>query len=98
DSKPGVRNLLQIQSAITGKAIPDLVAAYAGKQYGHLKVDTAGIVVEELRPVQEKMAELLADKGELSRILARGAEKAAEKASQTVKKVYDRVGFIPASR
>lgn len=97
ESKPGIRNLLNIQSAITGKPVAEIVESYVGKQYGYLKVDTAAIVVEELRPLQEKMTELLNDKGELTRILARGAEKAREQAAKTVRKVYDRVGFIPAS-
>ncbi len=97
EAKPGIRNLLNIQSAITGKSVTELVESYVGKQYGYLKVDTAAIVMEELRPLQEKMTQLLNDKGELSRILARGADKAREQASKTVRKVYDRVGFIPAS-
>lgn len=97
ETKPGIRNLLNIQAAITGKSVAELVESYVGKQYGYLKVDTAAIVIEELRPLQEKMTELLNDKGELTRILARGADKAREQAAKTVRKVYDRVGFIPAS-
>ncbi|OFZ01752.1 MAG: tryptophan--tRNA ligase, partial [Bdellovibrionales bacterium GWB1_52_6] len=41
DTKPGIRNLLAIQSSLTGKSIPELVLSYAGKQYGHLKLETA---------------------------------------------------------
>ncbi|MDY3048492.1 MAG: tryptophan--tRNA ligase, partial [Rothia sp. (in: high G+C Gram-positive bacteria)] len=44
DNKPGVSNLLSIYSAVTGKAIADIVAEYEGKMYGHLKVDLAEIV------------------------------------------------------
>ena len=95
DDKPGVKNLLTIQSVFTGKTTDELVASYAGKQYGHLKVDTAGIVVEELAPVQQKTAELLADKGQLLSILKNGADKAAEHAEQTLQRVYQRVGFTP---
>lgn len=94
DDKPGVKNLLGIQSAILGRSIEDLVASYAGKQYGHLKVETAEIVVEELRPVQEKTVELLSDKGELLRMLSAGADAAAEHAEKTLKRVYDRIGFV----
>jgi len=45
--KPGIRNLLQIQAALTGKPVAELVQAYAGKMYGHLKVDTADLVVAD---------------------------------------------------
>jgi tryptophanyl-tRNA synthetase len=94
-AKPGVRNLLMIQSAITGKSVADLVQSYAGKQYGHLKVDTAQICVAAVKPIREKIEQLLADRSALDKILARGAQKANERAQATLKKVYDRIGFIP---
>ncbi len=95
DDKPGIKNLISIQTAVTGKSVEDIVASYEGKMYGHLKVDTAEIVVEELRPIQEKISELLGDKGELGRILAKGAESASRHAEKTLKRLYDRIGFIP---
>ena len=91
--KPGVKNLIDIQAAITGRSVDEIVASYEGKMYGHLKIETAAIVNEELAPIQKKTSELLSDKGELNRILARGAEKAREKAQITLDRVYDRVGF-----
>ena len=91
--KPGVSNLLGIQSAITGKSIEDIVASYEGKMYGHLKVDTAEIVNAELSPIKEKIDELMSDETELRKILDKGAEKARAKASVTLKRVYDRIGF-----
>lgn len=92
--KPGVSNMLSIQAAITGESIDEVVARYAGKQYGHLKLETAAVVIQELSPIQNRTKELLADKGELSRILRRGAEKAEAHAGATLKRVYERVGFI----
>jgi tryptophanyl-tRNA synthetase len=71
DEKPGVRNLLTIQAAITGKKPEDIVAAYAGKQYGHLKVETAEIVVECVRPIRERPAEAH-DRARASRQDSRG--------------------------
>lgn len=91
--KPGVSNLLGIQSAITGKSIEDIVASYEGKMYGHLKVDTAEIVNAELSPIKEKIDELMSDETELRKILDKGADKARAKASVTLKRVYDRIGF-----
>lgn len=94
ETKPGIKNLLDIQAAITGKSIETLVAEYSGKMYGHLKVDTARIVQDELRPIREKAMEYLADKGELQNILRNGARKAQSKARQTLDRIYDRIGFI----
>jgi tryptophanyl-tRNA synthetase len=93
--KPGIRNLLDIQSAITGRSIDDLVKSYSGKMYGHLKLETATIVADELRPLQERTQQYLADKGELQRILREGADRAATKAEATLKAVYGAIGFAP---
>ena len=96
--KPGVSNLLTIYSALTGRGIPDLSAAYAGKGYGDLKKDLAEVVVEFLRPIQERTKAYLDDPGQLDKLLAVGAEKARVVASGTLRAVYDRVGFLaPAS-
>ena len=93
DAKPGVKNLLDIQATITGKSPAALVEQYAGKMYGHLKGDTAAIVIEELRPIQERTRQLMNDKGELLAILRRGAESARTVARCTLERVYRRVGL-----
>lgn len=94
DDKPGIKNLIEIQSAITGKSIQSIVESYAGKMYGHLKVETAQIVIEELRPLQERTQAYLSDRAELERILRSGADKAAMRAEMTLKKVYSAIGFV----
>jgi len=98
DDKPGVKNLLSIQSALTGRPIDQIVQSYVGKMYGHLKVDTANIVIEELRPVQKKIADYLADLTELQKVLDRGAEAAAAMAEKKLKLVYERIGFAPSKK
>ena len=93
--KPGIKNLIDIQCAISGKKPQEIVASYQGKLYGHLKVDTANCVIGELKPLQEQTQVFLSDKAELQRILSKGAEKAAVKAEATLRKVYDAIGFAP---
>jgi tryptophanyl-tRNA synthetase len=95
DEKPGVKNLICIQSVISGKTPDEIVAGYQGKMYGHLKLDTAEMVIAELKPVQERTAQLLNDKGELLRILKEGAERASERAERKLRLVFDRIGFAP---
>src|SRR5690606_26343986 len=41
ETKPGVSNLLEILSCMSGKTLPELEKHFEGKQYGHLKVETA---------------------------------------------------------
>ncbi len=98
--KAGVTNLLSIQAAITGKNPEQIAADYtgAGKQYGHLKVETAEIVVETVRPIREKARQLLSDLTELDRILAHGADRANERAERTLAHVQAAMGLLPSSR
>ncbi len=97
ENKPGVSNLLNILATLTETPMDALVASYDGKMYGHLKVDVADAVAERITPIRAKALELLADPAELDRLLAVGAQRAREVASQTLATVYDRVGFLPAA-
>ncbi len=92
--KPGVSNLLDILSAVTGSELATLEAGYAGKGYGALKVDVAEAVIEALRPIRERYAELASDRAELARLLDRGAERAREIANPVLAEVRERVGLV----
>ena len=94
EEKAGVSNLLVIQSALTGTSIDDLEKGYSGKGYGHLKQDVADSLLEFVTPLQAKVGEYMADRGELDRILAAGAERARGVASGTLAQVYEKVGFL----
>ena len=93
--KPGVSNLLTILSVVGGESIPSLVDGFAGKGYGDLKGAVADAVVAEFAPVRERALELLADPAELDRLLTANADRAAEIADATLRRVYDAVGFLP---
>lgn len=95
EAKPGVSNLLTIQSAVTGTAIDTLVAGYEGRGYGDLKKDTADAVVEFVTPIKARVDELVSDAGELEAVLAAGAQRAREVSAKTLKRVYERIGFLP---
>jgi tryptophanyl-tRNA synthetase len=97
EAKPGVSNLLSIQSAVTGTPVDSLVAGYAGRGYGDLKAETADAVVSYVTPIRQRVDELLADPAELQVILAAGAQRAREVSAVTLGRVYERLGFLPAS-
>ena len=94
--KPGIANLLTIYSTLTGRSITSLEAQYAGHGYGDLKKDLAEVVVDFVTPVQERTHSYLDDPAQLDKLLAIGAEKARSVAEVTLRKVYDRVGFLAA--
>lgn len=95
DDQPGVKNLLNILSAINNKTPEDLVKEYEGKGYADLKKDVAEAIVTELEPIQEKVKELLKDKKALEAIYKEGANKANYIANKTLRKMQKKIGFIP---
>lgn len=90
--KPGVSNLLEILAATTGGTPETLATQYT--QYGPLKSDTGEAVVEMLKPIQQRYHELIADRGELARLLSTGAHKARAVASVTYQRACDAIGLI----
>lgn len=94
EKKPGVSNLLTIQSALSGVGVDDLAAKYAGKGYGELKVDTAEVLADFVGPLRGRVAEYTADPAYLDGILAAGAQRAREIAADTLAVTYDKVGFL----
>ena len=93
EAKPGVSNLLDILSAATGVKPVELAARYT--QYGPLKNDTGEAVVEMVKPIQQRYAELMSDRGELQRLLRKGADKARVVAAATLDRAKNAIGFLP---
>ena len=76
ENKPGVSNLLTIESALTDVShMPTLVQKYEGKGYGDFKSSVAQVIIDHLAPIQARYEELL-NSSELDDILDLGAEKA----------------------
>jgi tryptophanyl-tRNA synthetase len=94
-TKPGISNLLVIYAALSGRSVEELVGAYAGQGYGTLKSDVAQAIADFVTPLRQAVAGYTDDPAELDKLLARGAERAREVAAETVRAVYDRVGFLP---
>ena len=92
EHKPGVANLLELLAAATDRTPAAVATGY--ERYGDLKTDTAEALVELLRPLRERRAELAADPGAVSGLLARGAHKATEIASATYRRAADAVGLL----
>jgi tryptophanyl-tRNA synthetase len=98
EEKPGISNLLTIYSALSGRSIEDLEAAYSGLGYGAFKGDLADLVVEAVTPFRDRTLELMADRTYLDGVLRDGAERASGVAEATLAQVMDRVGFLPPTR
>ncbi|MEJ9212758.1 tryptophan--tRNA ligase [Bacillus smithii] len=92
ETKPGVSNLLSIYSVLGNISIKELEEKYAGKGYGEFKQDLAELIIEELKPIQQRYAELI-DSEELDEILDRGAEKANYVANKMLQKMKNAMGL-----
>jgi len=98
DAKPGVSNLLTIHAALSGRSTAELERDFEGRGYGDLKQELAEVVTSTLGPFRERAMGYLDDPATLDAVLADGADRARERASATLARVYDRVGFLPGGR
>ncbi len=92
ENQPGVANLLNIFSSLSGRTIEDLVEDYGDTGYGRFKGDLAELVVDTLAPIQERYQKLLVS-DDLRDILHTGAQRANEKASVTLARMEKAMGI-----
>ncbi|MDG5472991.1 tryptophan--tRNA ligase [Jeotgalibacillus sp. ET6] len=92
ENKPGVSNLLSIYSILSGKTVEEIETIYTGRGYGDFKSDLADVVVNHIKPIQEKYYELM-DSKELDLLLDEGAAKANLAAGKMVYKMEKAMGL-----
>ena len=94
ENKPGVANLMQIYSSVTGKSFDEIEAEFDGKGYGVFKPAVGEAVIETLRPIREQAERMIADKAYLQQVYTDGAQKASFVARKTLRKVYKKIGLV----
>lgn len=92
ENKPGVSNLLSIYSILSGLTINQIEDLYEGKGYGDFKNGLADVVVEHIKPIQERYFALM-ESEELDKILDNGALKANQIAGKMLKKMENAMGL-----
>ena len=93
DEQPGIKNLIDIYCACTGKTPADVEREFDGKGYGEFKPAVGEAVVDVLRPLQERVADLEKDKAYIDGIIKNNAEKAQYYSNKTLRKVQKKIGF-----
>lgn len=93
DEQPGVKNLIDIYSACTGKTPAETVKEFDGKGYGDFKMAVGEAVCSVLKPLHEEVARLEKDKSYIDSVIKNNAEKAGYYANKTLRKVQKKVGF-----
>lgn len=98
EAKPGISNLMDILSAVTGETLDDIQAEFAGKGYGDFKIAVGEAVANELAPLQAEYERLLKDKAYIEGCIKQNDEKAAYFANKTLRKVMKKVGLTEMIR
>jgi tryptophanyl-tRNA synthetase len=93
DARPEAKNLVTIYAALADETVADVLARFAGQGFGVFKPALAELMVESLRPIGARLAELQRDPAELDRLLRIGAEKAAGVAAPTLAAAYQAMGL-----
>ncbi len=91
-NKPGISNLLVIESLLSKTTIKDLEKKYEGKMYGDFKKSVAEVVENFLQGFQEKYKQINDD--EVREILNNSATKIRPLATKIMEDVRKKIGVI----
>lgn len=96
EKQPGIQNLMNIYSCVTGKSVCDIEKEFDGVGYGTFKVAVGEAVADTLSEIQRKYAELSSPENDdfLQTVYMEGAERAQSYTKPKLRQVYDAIGFI----
>ncbi len=93
ETRPGLANLITIYHLFSDMPRDDIEKEFSGKGYKEFKEALAELIIEKLRPMQEKRQELLNNPKALNNVLEEGSAQARAVASRTLTEVYEKVGL-----
>jgi len=91
--RPECHNLLTLYTLLSGKTKEEVAVECADMGWGQFKPLLTETAIQALKPIQDKYAEVMADKGYLESVLRDGGEKARAIANQTLADVKAALGF-----
>ena len=92
ENKPGISNLMNIYSALTGNTIEEIEKEFEGENYGTFKKKVADVVVDVLTKIQVRYQELMTS-DELDQILDEGIAKSRELAKKKYQEMTKLMGL-----
>ena len=98
EDKPGIMNLINIYSSITGKTVEEVEKEFDGKGYGDFKMAVGESVVNKLKPLQDRFYDLQKNKDYINSCIKENDEKAAYFANKTLRKFKKKVGLLERIR
>lgn len=93
ENKPGISNLINIYSSLTGLSVKDIESEFSGCNYGTFKDKVADVVVSEISKIQERYNEVK-DSKYLTEILDSGADKMCNVFKRKFDVMKDKIGLV----
>ena len=91
--RPEAKNLINIYASVSGLTLEKTIQEFSGRNFSQFKDSLSQILVDEIVPISNEIEKLLNEKNYLDEILSNGCKKAAETASQKIKKIHEIIGF-----
>lgn len=92
ENQPGVTNLINIYTSLTGMSKEEVVAKFENANYGEFKKGVGDVVVAEFEKIQARYNELI-NSDELDRILDEGRDRAREIAKKKYEEMKNKIGL-----
>ena len=93
ENKAGISNLMIIYSTLANVSLSDIEKKYKGANYGTFKADVAQVVIDTLKPIQDKYNELITNEEALNKIIQEGKEKTMKIAKEKYEQLAKIVGL-----
>ena len=93
EGRPEAKNLLTIYAALSETTREKVMQEYGGQQFSAFKNALSDLTVAKMGPITNRMRELMADTGEIDRILGNSADRANRIAEPILKDAMDIMGF-----
>lgn len=95
--RPEARNLLSMYAALTDISLEEACLHFEGNTFSKLKHELADILVATLFPINQRIFELLKDKGTLYAILKHGTEQALLLSQKHMHEIKKMMGLLDLS-
>ncbi|MBR3252129.1 MAG: tryptophan--tRNA ligase, partial [Erysipelotrichaceae bacterium] len=92
ENQPGLYNLIEIASSLSGRSMEEIVNEFKDQGYGKLKGYVADVVCDTLEKIQTRYKEIIESK-QLERVLSEGAVKASKMADAKLEEVKTKIGL-----
>lgn len=93
-NKPGISNLLEIMSGLSGKSIQKVEKSFSNQNYSEMKKTVANFIADYFTPFLKKKIALLKNPANLKKILSFGSKKASKITKKKIIEIKRKIGIV----